>query len=88
MTITSQAVNYAGNVLTSDGHRISFDSMTNANIPGTATSHPSWTAGTGAPTFAAAQGSIYSRLDGSSTATRLYVASATAGTWIAVTTAS
>lgn len=46
------------------------------------------TQGTGAPAGTAPQGSLYLRTDGSSTSTRLYVASATPGTWIAVTTAS
>jgi hypothetical protein len=43
--------------------------------------------GSGAPTVAAAKGSIYLRSDGSSTSTRLYVSDG-ATTWIAVTTAS
>jgi hypothetical protein len=43
--------------------------------------------GSGAPTVAAAKGSIYLRSDGSSTSTRLYVSDG-GTTWIAVTTAS
>jgi hypothetical protein len=43
--------------------------------------------GSGAPTIAAAKGSIYLRSDGSSTSTRLYVSDGST-TWIAVTTAS
>lgn len=43
--------------------------------------------GSGAPTIAAAKGSIYLRSDGSSTSTRLYVSDG-GTTWIAVTTAS
>jgi hypothetical protein len=43
--------------------------------------------GSGAPTVAAAKGSIYLRSDGNSTSTRLYV-SGGGTTWIAVTTAS
>lgn len=43
--------------------------------------------GSGAPTVAAAKGSIYLRSDGSSTSTRLYVSDGST-TWIAVTTAS
>lgn len=43
--------------------------------------------GSGAPTISAAvKGSLYLRTDGSSTSTRLYVATDTAGTWTAVTT--
>jgi hypothetical protein len=44
--------------------------------------------GSGAPTLAAAQGSLYLRTDGSSTSTRLYVNSNGSTTWVAVTTAS
>jgi len=43
--------------------------------------------GSGAPTVAAAKGSIYLRSDGSSTSTRLYVSDG-GTTWISVTTAS
>jgi hypothetical protein len=44
--------------------------------------------GSGAPTIAAAKGSLYLRSDGSSTSTRLYVNSDSSTTWVAVTTAS
>lgn len=44
--------------------------------------------GSGAPTFSAAQGSIYMRTDGSSTSTRLYVNSTGATTWVNFTSAS
>jgi hypothetical protein len=43
--------------------------------------------GSGAPTVAAAKGSLYLRSDGSSATTRLYVSDGST-TWIAVTTAS
>jgi hypothetical protein len=43
--------------------------------------------GSGAPTIAAAKGSLYLRSDGSSASTRLYVSDGST-TWIAVTTAS
>ena len=43
--------------------------------------------GSGAPTVAAAKGSIYLRSDGSSASTRMYVSDG-GTTWIAVTTAS
>lgn len=45
-------------------------------------------AGTGAPTHVAAKGSLYSRLDGSSTSTRLYVNTNGSTTWTNVTTAA
>lgn len=44
--------------------------------------------GSGAPSMTAAKGSLYLRSDGSSASTRVYVASDSAGTWVAVTTAS
>lgn len=44
--------------------------------------------GSGAPTIAAAKGSLYLRSDGSSASTRLYVNSDSSTTWVAVTTAS
>jgi hypothetical protein len=44
--------------------------------------------GSGAPTLAAAQGSLYVRTDGSSTSTRLYVNTNGSTTWTAVTTAA
>ncbi len=44
--------------------------------------------GSGAPTVAAAQGSLYLRTDGSSASTRAYVNSDGGKTWVAITTAS
>lgn len=44
--------------------------------------------GSGAPTFNAAQGSIYIRTDGSSTSTRLYVNTTGAATWTNFTSAA
>lgn len=46
-----------------------------------------WTSGAGAPTASAIKGSLYSRTDGSSASTRLYINNGTT-TWVAVTTAS
>lgn len=44
--------------------------------------------GSGAPTFSAAQGSIYLRTDGSSTSTRLYVNTSGSTTWTNFTSAA
>lgn len=44
--------------------------------------------GTGAPTFSAAQGSLYLRTDGSSTSTRLYVNTTGSTTWTNFTSAA
>ena len=88
MAITAQPVSFAGNIMTADGTRIRWDSMLNAEIPGGASAHPSISAGTGAPTFAAGAGSLYIRIDGSSTSTRLYVNTTGSTTWTNVTTAA
>lgn len=45
-------------------------------------------AGSGAPTFAAAKGSLYLRTDGSSTSTRAYINTDGATTWTSITTAA
>ena len=42
-------------------------------------------AGAGAPSHAAAKGSLYIRTDGSSTSTRVYVCSVATGTWVNLT---
>jgi hypothetical protein len=88
MTITSQPINFAGNLIASDGSRIQYDSMLNAAIPGGSTAHPTVTVGTGAPTFAAAQGSLYLNITGSSTSTRAYINTTGSTTWTAITTAA
>lgn len=61
--------------------------LTNALQVGT--SGPLVYSGSGAPTISAAvKGSLYLRTDGSSTSTRAYIATDTAGTWTAITTAA
>ena len=47
-----------------------------------------FTAGTGAPTFTASNGTVYIRLDGSSASTRMYINTDGATTWTSVTTAA
>lgn len=42
--------------------------------------------GSGAPTISAAKGSLYLRTDGSTTATRAYIATDAVGTWTPITT--
>lgn len=44
--------------------------------------------GSGAPTLAAAKGSLYLRTDGSSTSTRAYINTDSSTTWTAITTAA
>lgn len=86
MTISSRTFDMTGNQIKTDGSTFSYDAMTNVAIPN-ATS-PSICAGTGAPTFTAPQGTLYLRLDGSSTSTRAYINTTGSTTWTAVTTAA
>jgi hypothetical protein len=79
MVASTKKYNLVGNQLCADGMDITFNAMTNVDIP--AASRPSITAGTGAPTFAAAQGSLYIRIDGGAGA-RLYMNSTGSTTWI------
>lgn len=85
MTLPNLILDTTGNTEIQDAMRLSYDSMTNVQIP--AATQPYVLAGTGAPTFSATKGSLYLNLTGSSVATRLYVNNGTT-TWIAVTTAS
>jgi hypothetical protein len=57
-------------------------------LTGTTTANFGLYYGNGAPSFAAATGSVYMNTTGSSTSTRMYVKSSVAASWIAVTTAS
>jgi hypothetical protein len=45
-------------------------------------------AGSGAPSASVPKGSFYLRTDGSSSSTRMYIATDAVGTWTAVTTAA
>ncbi len=78
-------LNYAGQNILADGYKAGFDSMLNTRIA--AASAPGFYTGTGAPTFSANKGSLYTNLTGSTTATRVYVNNGNT-TWVAVTTAS
>ena len=55
---------------------------------GPSASAPAICFGSGAPTLVAPKGSIYLRTDGSTTNNRAYIASDSAGTWTALTTAA
>ena len=59
-------------------------------LPGFAmgTAQIGWYYGSGVPTVSAAKGSLYTRTDGSSTSTRLYVNTNGSTSWTSVTTAS
>lgn len=86
MTVSTRTLDLTGNQIKTDGSTFSYDTMTNVAIP-PATS-PSICAGTGAPTFTAPTGTLYIRLDGSSTSTRLYVNTTGSTTWTNFTSAA
>lgn len=88
MSLPTLAVNLSGNIPVADGYGIAYDSMLNAIIPGGSTVHPRIVCGTGAPTFTAPKGTLYSNITGSSTSTRLYVNTDGATTWTNITTAA
>lgn len=86
MAISNRTWDTSGNHQIEDGISLGFDTMTNLAIP--AATRPAMIAGTGAPTLTAPKGSLYLRLDGSSTSTRMYVNTDGATTWTNVTTAA
>jgi len=86
MTISPRKWDTSGNHQIEDGIQLGFDTMTNVAIP--SANQPSIVAGTGAPTYSASKGTLYIRLDGSSTSTRLYVNTDGATTWTNITTAA
>ncbi len=56
--------------------------------PGYALLGVGFTSGTGAPTESASKGTLYVRLDGSSSSTRMYINTDGATTWTSITTAA
>lgn len=81
-----QKIGLKGNYVDVDAVELAWDAGSSAPVGETA--RPYILSGTGAPTLTAPQGSLYLNLTGSSTSTRLYVATATPGTWTNVTTAA
>lgn len=86
MTVSSKVYDLSGNQVNNDGITIRWDAMTNVATPSSTAA--SICAGTGAPTFAANKGTLYIRLDGSSTSTRLYVNTDGSTTWTNFTSAA
>jgi hypothetical protein len=76
----------SGNHELQDGIQFTYDTMTNVAIP--SATQPSIVAGTGAPTFTAVKGTLYIRLDGSSTVTRLYINTTGSTTWTTIASAA
>lgn len=79
MTASTKLYDLTGNQTVVDGITVAYNAMT--NVPIAVASQPTITAGTGAPTFAAPQGSMYIRIDGGAGA-RLYMNSTGSTTWI------
>jgi len=86
MSLSAQIYNTAGNHEILDGVQLAYDTMTNVAVP--SATQPSVVCGTGAPTFTAPKGTLYLRLDGSTTATRAYINTNGATTWTNFTTAA
>lgn len=84
MTLPVQTYDMTGNTNKVDSQQLVRDTMLNTNI----STPPHVCAGTGAPTFTAPKGTIYTNITGSSTSTRLYVNTDGATTWTNVTTAA
>lgn len=81
---TNATYDLTGNSAKVDSLQIQRDAMLNTALP--AVVH--FCAGTGAPTFTAAKGTVYSNITGSSTSTRLYVNTDGATTWTNFTSAA
>lgn len=85
MTLNTPAYNVRGNSVQVDSIQLVQDTMLNTPLTTTA---PYFSAGTGAPTFTAPKGSVYSNITGSSASTRLYVNTDGATTWTNFTSAA
>jgi hypothetical protein len=83
MTLPTNPIALAGNTVEADVFKFTYDSMTNA----VSTTKPSISSGTGAPTFAAAQGSMYIRIDGGIN-TRIYINTTGSTTWTVMSNAA
>lgn len=85
-TVTAASVSATGNITADSGTAPAAGGMLAFQM--SSTSGLGIYVGSGAPTIAAAQGSLYIRTDGSSTSTRLYVNTTGSTTWTNVTTAA
>lgn len=79
MTLPALLLDTTGNVEVADAQRLSYNAMTNVNIP--AASQPYICAGTGDPTFTAPKGSLYIKIDATTTTTRLWINTTGSTTW-------
>lgn len=88
-TVTaSTSVSTAGAVSAYTGTAVPAGGTAGVGVKMSSTSNLGVFFGSGAPTLAAAQGSLYLRTDGSSTSTRLYVNTNGTTGWTNVTTAA
>lgn len=85
MTLPSNPYDLSGNTSRVDAVNLAYDSQTNAKL--SSTTCPTVCAGTGAPTFSAGKGSLYLRIDGSTTNDRAYINTNGSTTWTTLTTA-
>lgn len=83
MTLPTNPIALAGNTIEADVVKFTYDAMTNV----ASTTKPSISSGTGAPTFSAAQGSMYVRIDGGVN-TRVYINTTGSTTWTPLTNAA
>lgn len=72
---------FSGPVASQNGFLVGSASLVDATTPGIFS-------GTGAPAILAPKGSMYLRLDGTSTSTRAYINTTGSTVWTAITTAS
>ena len=83
----TNSVTVVGNATVLSGTAVPSGGTTGAGLKMSSTANLGVFFGSGAPTIAAAQGSLYLRTDGTSTSTRLYVNTTGSTTWTNVTTA-
>jgi hypothetical protein len=86
--VTAASVSATGAVRAFSGTSVPAGGTAGAGLLVSSTANLGIFFGSGAPTLAAAQGSLYIRTDGSSTSTRLYVNTTGSTTWTNVTTAA
>jgi hypothetical protein len=84
---TNGQVSATGNALFLSGTAVPAGGTAGAGIMMSSTTNLGVFFGSGAPTIAAAQGSLYLRTDGSSASNRLYVNTTGSTSWTSVTTA-
>ena len=86
MALPTLNYDFAGNTEIVDAQRLSYNAMTNVQIP--AATQPYIITGTGAPTLTAPKATLYLRLDGSTTNDRAYINTNGTTGWTALTTAA